>query len=421
MYDIITIGAGIAGSTFASKASKFAKTLLIEAQDYNAGIPIRTNIFAEHNKPYIDDSLWNDSNVFPRPFVQLNYKSEKHDGLLSSKEFGAPLGKISKTEVFIERLIQNFQDNDGTTKFNERVKKVNKHNDFFELITNKGDTYKTKLLILATGSRGFELQNSLGFEKPDSFTGIYTNIWANKDLLNDNFSFQYMFHLNPKISPNGPFFFNVGKERISTGYLGNKENPIELIDKLDRILNNYQKIQPFINGLIWDTSKFVTGDISKHPIKSFSKDRVLVLGEAAGLVTSFFYEGILCGLLSADVAVNIIKPLFEEESNFNASELKKYDNEVKRILLDGYFRNGDACEYLFYGGESHSKTLWTTYTNLLNTNKTVRKYVYEAHMIQDLWNYDTDRDRWVGEKLFGALPALSKLTLWPKFLRAMSK
>jgi len=421
MYDIVTIGAGIAGSSFANKVSKFSKTLLIEEQDYDAGIPERTNIFAEHNKPYIDDFLWNDENVFPRPFLQLNYKSEEYDGLLSSKEFGAPIGKISKTEVFIEKLIDSFKERGGITRFNEKIVKLNRHNDYIELINNKGESIKTKLLVLATGSRGFDIQKSLGFDIPDSYTGIYTNTLADEDLLNDNFSFQYMFHFNPKISINGPFFFNVGKERISTGYLGNKENPVELKNKLDRILKNYQKIQPFIKGLKWDTSKFVTGDISKHPIKSFSKDRVLLLGEAAGLVTSFFYEGILCGLLSADVAAKTIDVLLEKESNYNSVELKRYDQEVKRILLDGYFRNGDACEYLFYSGESHSKTLWITYTNLLNTNKTVRKYVYEAHMIQDLWNYDTDRDRWVGEKLFGALPALSKLTLWPKFLKAMMK
>ncbi|MFX0175153.1 MAG: hypothetical protein ACFE85_02865 [Candidatus Hodarchaeota archaeon] len=421
MYDIITIGAGISGSSFVNKVSKFAKTLLIEAQDYDAGIPVRTNIFAEHNKPYIDDTLWNNEDIFPRPFLQLNYKSEEYNGLLSSQEFGAPLGKISKTEVFIEKLIQKFKDNGGIAKFNEKITRINKYNDYIELINSKGESYKTKLLVLATGSRGFDLQRSIGFEKPDSFTGIYTNIWADEDLLNENFTFQYMFHLNPKISPNGPFFFNVGKERISTGYLGNKEEPNELKEKLNRILKNYQKIQPFIKGLKWDTSKFVTGDISKHPIKSLSKDRVLILGEAAGLVTAFFYEGILCGLLSADVAAKTIEPLFKKESNFTSMELSKYDQEIKRNLLDGYFRNGDACEYLFYSGESHSKTLWTTYTNLLNTNKTVRKYVYEAHMIQDLWNYDTDRDRWVGEKLFGALPALSKLILWPKFLKAMMK
>jgi len=421
MYDVIVIGAGVSGASFVNYVSKFAKTLLIESQDYNSGIPVRTNIIAEHNKPYIEDKFWNDTEIFPRIFLQSNYKSEKYDGFIPSKEFGGPLGKISHTEIFIQKLIQSFEDNGGVSNFNEKITKINKHTDYIEVFNNKGESYKTKLLVLATGSRGFDLQKSLGFTTPESFMGIYTNIWADESLLDENFNYQYMFHLNQKISSNGPFFFNIGKGRISTGYLGNKESPVELSDKLDRILRNYKLIQPHMNGLKWDKESFVTGAISKHPINSFSKDRVIVLGEAAGLVTAFFYEGILCGLLSADVAAKTIQSLLENNSNFTGAELKNYDREVTRLLLKGYFRNGDACEYLFYSGESYSKTLWTTYTELLNTNKTVRKYVYEAYVIQDLWNYDTDRDRYVGERLFGALPTLSKLTMWPKFLKAMTK
>ncbi len=420
MYDFIVIGAGISGASFAHKASKFAKTLLVESQDYDREIPVRTNIFAEHNKPFVDDVFWNDDSIFPRPFLQLNYKSEKYDGLLNSKEFGAPLGKISHTEILIQKIIDKFRDQGGTTLFNQNVSNVVRHSDYIEVINNKGESFSTKLLVLATGSRGFPLQKSLGFETPDSFMGIYTNILADESLLKENFSFQYMFHLNPNISQNGPFFFNVGKGRIAAGFLGNKENPAELKDKLFRILKNYQKIQPFLKGITWDESiPTISGGISKHPIHSFSKDRVIVLGEAAGLVTAFFYEGILCGLASADIAAKLLKSLLANDSNFPRAELKKYDDEVARVLFT-YFRNGNACEYLFYNESSSTKTLWDSYTNLLNTNKTVREYVYEAHINQDLSTHNTDNDRWVGERLFATIPVLSKMTLWPKFLKAMS-
>ncbi|MFX0011096.1 MAG: hypothetical protein ACFE9R_12325, partial [Candidatus Hermodarchaeota archaeon] len=113
MYDVIVIGAGISGTSFAYKTSKYAKTLLVEAQDYDREIPVRTNIFAEHNKPFVDDVFWNDDSIFPRPFIQLNYKSEKYNGLLSSKEFGAPLGKISHTELLLQKLINKFRDEGG--------------------------------------------------------------------------------------------------------------------------------------------------------------------------------------------------------------------------------------------------------------------------------------------------------------------
>jgi len=421
MYDIIVIGAGISGASFAYKSSKYAKTLLIEAQDYDNQIPVRTNIYAEHNKPFIEEQFWKDREIFPRDFIQLNYKSVKYDGLLDSKEFGAPLGKICHTEIFLKKFITQFQENGGETKFNEAVSKINRHQDNIEIHTTKGETFHSKVLVLATGSRGFGLQKSLGFEAPDSYKGIYLNTWADEDILDQNFSFQYMFHLNPNISMNGPFFFNVGKGRLSTGYLGNIESPSELNDKLHRILQNYKKIQGFIKGISWDLSKVIVGDISKHPIKKKSKDRVLILGEAAGLVTSFFYEGMLCGLASADIASKILQPLLNEGSQFSENDLKSYDREISRLLLEKYFRNGNACEYLFYDtNENTSKTIWNAYTDMLLKNKTVRQYVYDVLLIQDLTNYNTDNDRWVGEKLFGNLPIISKATLWPRFLKAMS-
>jgi flavin-dependent dehydrogenase len=421
MYDLIVIGAGISGASFAYKSSKFAKTLLIEAQDYNTQIPVRTNIYAEHNKPFIEELFWNDPEIFPRDFIQLNYKSEQNDGLLHSKEFGAPLGKICHTEVFLKKLINHFKDNDGETRFNESVTKINNHQDYIEIITDKGENLTAKALILATGSRGFELQKSLGFETPDSFKGIYLNAWVDEDLLDHNFAFQYMFHLNPNISMNGPFFFNIGKGRLSTGFLGNLESPNELKDKLQRILYNYKKIQDFIQGINWDLNRVFVGDISKHPIKNMSKDRVLVLGEAAGLVTSFFYEGMLCGLASADIASKTIQPLLSNGNNLSKAELNIYDREISKLLLEKYFRNGNACEYLFYKtNPSTSKTIWNAYTDMLLKNKKVRQFVYEVLLIQDFTQYNTDNDRWVGEKLFGNLPIISKATLWPRFLKAMS-
>ena len=421
MYDIIVIGAGVCGASFAYKASKYAKVLLIEAQDYNSQIPVRTNIFAHHNKPFIDDIIWNDDSAFPKPFTQLNYKSEQDDGLITADEFGTiPIGKISHTEVLIERLIQKTEELGGETCFNERIAKVIRHSDHLELINNMGESYHCKLLALATGSRGFDLQHSLGFETPDSFKGISLNAEVDEDLLNENFKFQYMFHLNPNISPNGPFFFNVGKGRLYTGFMGNRESPDQLKEKLKKILNNYKNIESYVKGVTWDFSRVVIGDISKHPIKKMTNDRIIVLGEAAGLVTPFFYEGMLCGLASADIASIVIEPLLSNESNFSSIELVKYDQEIKRLLLDGYFRNGNACEYLFYGNKNSMKSIWNAYTEMLLKNKTVRKFVHEVLMIQDLAKYNTDNDRWVGERLFAQLPLLSKATLWPKFLKAMS-
>jgi len=419
MYDVIIIGAGIAGATFASKISQYAKTLLIEAQDYRKEIPIRTNIFPEHNKPFIKEEIdWQNKEIFPCPHTKSNYMSDEFNGVIDSTEFGIPLGNICYTENIIRELINQLEEH-GEFNSNVKISKINRHSDHLELINTKGESYSTKLLALATGSRGFELQRSLGFGIPDSYTGTYLHLFGDEDRINENLEYNYTFHINPKISRNGPFFFNKGKERISAGFLGEKNESREaILSKLDRILKNYERIQPFIDGLKYDLSTAVVGDISKHPIKKFSQDRVIVLGEAAGIVTAFFYEGLLPGVACADIATNTLKPLLEKGSNFSRLELQKYDQEIKRILMT-YFRNGAALEYLIYNEGSYVKSLWRLYTELLNENKLARKYIYEAYINHDLANHNTRNDRYVGEKWFSKLPTLSKITLSPKFFKAM--
>jgi len=420
MYDVIIIGAGISGATFASKISKHAKTLLIEAQDYQKEIPLRTNIFPEHNKPFIKEEIdWENKSIFPDTHTRSNYMSDEFNGVIDSTEFGIPLGNISYTENLIGELINQFEQQGGVFNFNERISRINKHSDHLELLNNKGESYSTKLLALATGSRGFELQRSLGFGVPDSYTGVYLHLFGEEHKINENLDVNYLFHINPKISRNGPFFFNKGIERISAGYLGEKnQSREEIISKLERVLKNYKPIQPIVNGLSYNLSDAVIGDISKHPIKKFSSDRVLVLGEAAGIVTAFFYEGLLPGVACADIASNTVKPLFEKGSNFSGTELQKYDQEVKRVLMT-YFKNGNALEYLIYNDSSYVKSLWRLYTKLLMENRTCRKYIYEAYINHDLSKHNTSNDRYVGEKLFGMLPTLSKITLSPRFFRAL--
>ncbi len=420
MYDVIIIGAGVSGATFAAKVSRYAKTMLIEAQDYQKEIPIRTNIFPEHNKPFIKEVLdWNDKKVFPNPHTTSNYMSDEFNGVINSEEFGIPLGNVSYTENLIQHLINQLGQQGGIFNSNERISNIIRHNEHLELINSKGESYNTKVLVLATGSRGFELQRSLGFRVPDSYAGVYLHLFGDESKINENLEYNYTFHINPKISTNGPFFFNKGVERISVGYLGEEnQSKGEIIAKLERILRNYKPIQSIVNGLTYNISDAIVGEISKHPIKKYSDDRVLILGEAAGIVTAFFYEGLLPGVACAEIAANTLKPLFEKGSNFSRTEMQKYDKEVNRVLMT-YFKNGNAFEYLIYNNSSSVKSLWRLYTKLLSQNKTCRKYIYEAYINQDLSNHKVANDRYVGEKMFGLLPTLSKVTQSPKFLKAM--
>ncbi len=419
MYDFIIIGSGIAGTSFAHRIAGHTNALLIEA---NEKIHIRTNVFPEHNREYLNGVNMENPKLFPCDHIKTRYFHKDVKGGIDASEFGKPLGKIVYTEHLLNKFIKDFEDKGGITKFGERVKQVKRTTDKVEVYTDKGETYSARLLILATGSRGFNLQKSLGFDTPDSYLGIYTHIHGNEEQIRENFDFDYMFHLNPNIGSNGPFFFNVGKDRVLTGFLGNAgETEAGCINKLDRILRNYKYIQPNIKGLRWDKSEFVTGEISKHPISELAQERSIVLGEAAGLITAFFYEGLFSGQVSAKLAADTVLPLLEKGSTFAKSELMGYKHEIQRVLLDKYYKNGEGFEHIFYNaGPSTINKLWKVYIEFVNENKTLRKNIWEAHR-DPPDEYDLERDKWAGRQLFNHLSFSDKISLGSRFLGALMK
>jgi flavin-dependent dehydrogenase len=423
VYDVIIIGAGVTGATFASKIVKYANTLLIDTHKDLNSLPVRVNLMPEHNKPFMKDINinWSDQSLFPHKHQRSNYLGENTDGIIDSKEFGDPLGHVMHTENVIRDMLLNFEKEGGTLKFNERVTKISKSPNQVKVKVNTGNEYSGKLLAFATGTHSHDLIQSLGFKIPDEFMGIYVNLTGDEDLINENLDVEYIYHINVNISDSGPFFINKARERISTGFLGSfKEKPEEIISKLNNILNNYKRIQPFIKGLKREGDP-VIAKTSKHPVKDFSQDRVLLLGECAGLITSFFYEGNLPAVASADIATKTIKPLLEKDSNFTSAELNPYDQEIKRVLLMKYFKNGVASEYIFYSSGTYMKLLWETYAKLIKTNEKLRRYICEAYRTHDIANYDVSRDRWVGQLVFRKLPPLTALALGPKFLKALFK
>ncbi len=419
MYDIIVIGAGISGATFAFKTSKFAKILLIDSKDKN-NFPISTNLFPEHNKPFLEEINDSNNSIFPCIHSKLNYMDRNYDGIIDSKEFGAPFGYICYLENLLKFLHQQIENRGGLINFNERATKVSRNGDKIEITTNKQQTYSGKLLAIATGSHGFDLQRSLGFGTPNVCRWIYTHLYGTKEQLNENMDYNYLFHLNSKISQEGPFFINKGIDRMLAGFMGTESTDAQNISKLNRILNNYKIIQPFVKNLK-ELSKPIVAKISKHPIKKFSKDRIIVLGEAAGLVTAFFYEGLLGGIASAEIATKVIKSLLENNKNFTQVELNKYDKEINRILLNAYFKTGHSSELLFYNSGFKMKTLWEIYAKFIKTNKIGRKYIWEAFRRHDLENHDNKRDKWTGEQLFKSLSLIEKPIYLPQFLKALLK
>ncbi|TFF85414.1 MAG: hypothetical protein EU518_01215, partial [Promethearchaeota archaeon] len=100
------------------------------------------------------------SEIFPRDHIKTLYLGKEGGGFINSKEFGEPLGKIVYTDKLLNVLLSQFEEKGGLVKFNEKVKKVNITKEKVEIQTNKNISYSARVLILATGSRGFDIQKS---------------------------------------------------------------------------------------------------------------------------------------------------------------------------------------------------------------------------------------------------------------------
>ena len=103
-FEFIIIGGGIAGSKAFYHFSQLGTTLLIEKQSKMNLIDTRFNakVICAHTFPWMKEAPFQDETIFPRNHCKAMYASKFKQGIVTGKEFGAPLGKITHLAKFID-------------------------------------------------------------------------------------------------------------------------------------------------------------------------------------------------------------------------------------------------------------------------------------------------------------------------------
>ncbi len=415
------LGAGLSGALTALRLSKIASVTLINPIPPEKLKPV-SKLFPMHNFPYFSESEIHleDKNIFPEDHLVSWYMGTESTGILDSKEFGGPMGKVVRYDLLVKSLIEKAEKQGIRLLYEKYPEKIRKNQDGVEFQTSDGSIQKAKLLILAGGGSTHDLQSQLGLPIPDLYSGININLEGPLEVVKKNIQPQYIFHINPNISVVGPFAMITTQSLVSVGFLANKSETFQdMNDKLNRILKNYKKIQPLIEGLTPTEPAFPL-TVSKHPIKRMVDNHIVALGESAGLVSGFFYEGIIGALASSKIACDVISELIKNKLECSKQNLFKYEDLIRKNLVNSYFETGRASEFLFYGSESNLKLLFNLYGEVLKSSSKARKMLYDACRNQDLAHYNYEADRWVGEQIFQKVPALQKIVLMPHFLKAMN-
>ena len=196
--------------------------------------------------------------------------------------------------------------------------KINEqHVDIEVLVDEETKSFNSKIVVLATGVR-FNLHSKLGFGRPKKILkAIQVEI---NEILNDKLKLFW----GSKYS-DGFFGWSIplddGRTRVGVMTEGNSKEGInnllcELnydLEKNNRCINYKQRGISF-------------GSISK----SYSK-RAIAIGESAGLVKTTTGGGIFYGILSAEIASDVIDKCFST-NDFSDNTLCEYESGWKKVI-----------------------------------------------------------------------------------------
>ncbi|HMF31720.1 MAG TPA: NAD(P)/FAD-dependent oxidoreductase [Candidatus Lokiarchaeia archaeon] len=419
-YDVAIIGAGIAGTTAAQLASKDFETIIIDAGERGEYRP-SSGVFPDHNN-YGFDSVPDD--IFARDHLTSLYLGMHEKGIISGPEFDRRLGKILYLPKYLDYAIADAEQHSCNFLFNTTAQEIRITPDGVAISCVGHDRaewqeIQSDVVLIATGSNDFRFHKRLGFQTPRVTQAIQAEFQKDEDQLAE-WEGEYTFHLNAKISKNGPFWVTRRKGEFDIGYIDKIVNR----EKFDAILTQYKPIQPLLQNaqpLAVQGKQghvFIT-NIASDPLRDIVQDRIMLLGDAAGLVTPFYYEGAGEGRYSALYAVECLKRLRENQQTPTKKNLLPYQQRVHRDLNGKLYKSGLASAALFYG-HANVDLIFSTYIKIVNQFRDVREKIVYAYYNNPA-NYKFSNDTDVGKKMFDNLPLSKKLTLTPLFLKASLK
>ncbi len=372
-----------------------------------------------------------DRSVFPIPVNHIQYSSRNESAdLLPKEELGRSVGYIMDEAACCTKMLEKGLESEGIVAWNTEVQdavsveKESGHSIEIKCINRIDQTERVvyaDLLVLATGSDSPDLVRSLGFETPRMYNTVSAFFKVPDGRLERDMPMEYMYHRHPKISEEGPMAIT-RTNNYANVQMVSKKPPEELQAVMLRVLKKYDHIDGFFNHALVPPSNLKPEDlkldkVGKSAISRFVKEGVALIGEAAGLVSEYYYEGTLGAFCSAQALAQIAKKISEEKGKYSLSALEEYEKKVRTSMLGNWEKSQVANEKLFIKSGESKFAIWDAYLKAMKNNSRVRKYVYNAWEDDQLYNYPLENDEYCGEQIYKNLPLSKKLALTPLFLK----
>jgi flavin-dependent dehydrogenase len=415
-YDIAIIGAGPAGATAAHIASKDFETIVIDAGQRAEYRP-SAGIFPDHNNFGFDPIP---DNVFARDHNTMCYMDhEGKRGNIPGAEFGRKLGKILFLPRYLEYAIGQAEKGSSKFCFQTKATKIQTLDDGVTITcVSNGETQEihSDVVFLATGGNDFHLHSQLGFQVPRVHKAIQAEFQKDESALSE-WEAEYTFHVYSKISQTGPFWVTRRVGEFNVGYIGRDVS----LEKFKNILERHKPLQPILQGakplLVEGKNQHIfVANIPADASKDLVKNRALVLGDAGGMATPFYYEGVGQARYSALYAVEHLRSLRETKHPPTHENLLPYQERVHQNLTNKLYKSSLSSRTVFFENSSMD-IIFTSLVNAINKDRDVREKIAFVYWNNPV-NYRFSNDSDVGRKIYDNLPLGKKFTLLPLFLKA---
>ncbi|NIP39031.1 MAG: NAD(P)/FAD-dependent oxidoreductase [Candidatus Dadabacteria bacterium] len=314
-FDVIIVGGGPSGLSAAS---------FLSDKGYNVALFDRNNLIGEDVvcSGVISNEVFDRYDLPTSSIVAKLKDAELVSPYGSSIQYSHSERSVSVVDrhKFDYNLFEKAQQKGAKilTAANVKSIKINEDGALASVILdNEVKDFRSKLIVLATGVR-FNLHPKVGFGRPSKILkAIQVEVG---EVLSDKLKLFWGSQYS-----DGFFGWSIplddGKTRVG---VMTKSSPRESINNLLTELNYDHHIS---TGCINYKQRGISfGSISK----SYS-DRVIALGEAAGLVKTTTGGGIFYGILSAEIASEIVDKCFKT-ADFTENSLSEYETGWKNVI-----------------------------------------------------------------------------------------
>lgn len=330
-YDVVIVGAGPAGSTAAKVlAEKGIKTLLVDKDKFprdkpcGGGLPYRVI----QRFPYVEEEGVIESYSYGGyAYYQVSKYELKYTG-------DEPLVGMVLRKKFDYALVKLAVDAGCNLKQNSRVVDVKTTDRTGKILLENGESIESEVVIGADGVNSIVAKKT-GLRMRDFKKGVCVlqEFKMDEKIVEKYFTEKRLCYIHSRFRdiPGYGWVFPK-KEHVNIGIGEMIQSPRSSSKKINllEIYRDYIRVlkQRKIIPSDLKIGRCIGGALPVYPLDKTYSDRVLLVGDAAGVISCVTGEGIYYAMSSGEHAANTLAELLPEEKN-NEMSLSKYEEAWK--------------------------------------------------------------------------------------------